>query len=311
LVEHTSGHLAACLHTELMPTAAASAPIRTFPRLETPTLLEVETLRLTHGLGHRLTVAVHDASFVVRQREIVALVGESGSGKTTTARAVVGLHRPAAGRIRFNGEDLSIAKSRTREQRRRVQIVFQNPYSSLQPTREVGAAVIDAARFLRKLDRPAARVEAEAMWDLVRLPRRLFRAMPAQLSGGERQRVAIARALVASPELVVCDEITSALDASVQASVLQLLLGLRDELGLSLLFITHDLGVVASLADWVVVLDSGRICEAGPVDAVLNDPQMPYTQQLIAAAPSLNAHDRSTPGTSLGGPSLTNRRSQA
>jgi len=220
--------------------------------------------------------------------ECVALVGESGSGKTTIARCIAGLHPPAAGRILLDGAVLAgMAKRRERDERRRIQIVFQSPYDSLNPRHRVSDAVARPARVLRELSQEQAMREVAALLERVRLPARVGRRFPGELSGGERQRVAIARALAAHPDLLVCDELTSALDVSVQAAVLELLAELRADLGLSLLFISHDLGVVASVADRVLVLDRGVICEQGPVEQLLQSPEHPYTRQLIKAAPRL------------------------
>ena len=251
-------------------------------------LLAVEGLRAEHGGRFAPVVAADDVSFDVGAGECVALVGESGSGKTTIARCIAGLHPPAAGRILLDGEALTaMAKRRERDQRRRIQIVFQNPYDSLNPRHRVSDAVARPARVLRELSQEQAMREVASLLELVRLPARVARRFPAELSGGERQRVAIARALAAHPDLLVCDELTSALDVSVQAAVLELLGELRADLGLSLLFISHDLGVVASVADRVLVLDRGMICEEGPVEQLLQSPEHPYTRQLIDAAPRL------------------------
>jgi peptide/nickel transport system ATP-binding protein len=247
-------------------------------------LLAVEGLHASHG---RVPV-VDDVSFELARGASLAIVSESGSGKTTTARCVAGLHAPSAGRIRLAGEPLAPrAGSRTRLQRRRLQIVFQNPYDSLNPRRRIRDEIARPARLLRGL--PAADAEAEVgrLLERVRLPSRLAGRFPADLSGGERQRVAIARALAAGPELLVCDEITSALDVSVQAAVLELLQELRAELGLSLLFISHDLAVVGAVADDVLVLEGGRVRETGSTAQVLSSPRDDYTRRLLEAAPSL------------------------
>jgi len=254
----------------------------------TPALLAVEELRAEHRDHGSCLVAASQVSFALARGECVALVGESGSGKTTIARCVAGLHAPAAGRILLDGVPLELrAGGRTREARRRIQIVFQNPYDSLNPRHRVGDSVARPIRVLRGLSRRDAEREVAELLERVRLPARLAQRFPGELSGGERQRVAIARALAATPDLVVCDEITSALDVSVQAAVLELLAELRAELGLALLMITHDLGVVASVADRVLVLDGGVVCEEGPVLALLSKPEHEYTQRLVAAAPTL------------------------
>jgi peptide/nickel transport system ATP-binding protein len=261
-------------------TAPLPADLREAP------FLVVERLRAEHGSRFDPTVAVRNVSFAVRSGECVAIVGESGSGKTTIARCVAGLHAPAEGRVLLDGVPLvARAADRPREARRRIQIVFQNPNDSLNPRRRVGEEIARPARMLRDLSRREADAEAARLLERVRLPARLAGRFPGELSGGERQRVAVARALAAHPDLVVCDEVTSALDVSVQAAVLELLAELRADLGLALLFITHDLGVVASVADRVLVLEHGSVCEEGAVDVLLSRPQHEYTQRLVAAAP--------------------------
>jgi peptide/nickel transport system ATP-binding protein len=251
-------------------------------------LLVVERLRAVHGRRHEQVVAAEDVSFALGAGECVALVGESGSGKTTIARCVAGLHSPAAGEISLDGASLPAkARARPKEARRRIQIVFQNPYDSLNPRHRVVDAIARPARTLRDLSKTEAEAEVGRLLERVRLPARLATRFPGELSGGERQRVAIARALAAGPDVLICDEITSALDVSVQAAVLELLAELRAELGLALLFITHDLGVVAAVADRVLVLERGEVREQGLVADVIERPQDDYTRRLIAAAPRL------------------------
>jgi peptide/nickel transport system ATP-binding protein len=233
-------------------------------------------------------VVVEKVSFALARGESVALVGASGSGKTTLARCIAGLHVPVGGRILFAGEALAPhARARTRSARRQIQIIFQDPTDSLNPRTRIVDTVARPARVLRERSREQARTEARELLERVRLPAVLGDRFPRELSGGERQRVAIARALAGGPSLLVCDEITSALDVSVQAAVLELLEDLRVDLGLSLLFITHDLGVVASVADRVLVLDEGVVCEQGDVERVLSSPERPYTRRLVEAAPRL------------------------
>jgi peptide/nickel transport system ATP-binding protein len=251
-------------------------------------LLEVSGLEARYGSQRDDPPAVDDVSFAIEPSECLALVGESGSGKSTIARCIAGLHIPSAGTITFDGRPVNgAARARTLDVRRRIQIVFQNPYQSLNPRQRVSASIERPLRILRRLSPQAARQEVGELLQRVRLPARLAERFPGELSGGERQRVAIARALAAQPDLLVCDEVTSALDVSVQAAVLGLLQELRADLQLSMLFITHNLGVVACIADSVLVIDKGSVCEAGPVDAVLNAPTHDYTQRLLNAAPSL------------------------
>jgi peptide/nickel transport system ATP-binding protein len=251
-------------------------------------LLSVEELTATFPSRRGPVTILDRVSFDVGVGETVALVGESGSGKTTSARCVAGLHAPAAGRLLLGADPLAAtAGARSSDQRRRVQMVFQNPYASLNPRHPVGDSVARAARLLLDMGARDAERESERVLELVRLPSRLLRALPGELSGGERQRVAIARAIIARPELLICDEITSALDVSVQAAVLELLGELQRELRLSLLFITHDLAVVAGVASRMVVLEHGQVREQGQVADVLASPQHEYTRGLIAAVPRL------------------------
>jgi len=251
-------------------------------------LLEVSGLEVEYRSGRTRNLAVRGVSFAIEAGTCVALVGESGSGKTTIGRCIAGLHVPTNGRIVFDGEELhGAARSRTLDQRRRIQIVFQNPFESLNPRHRVGASIERPLRVLRKLSRADAAREVEALLERVRLPARVAGRFPVELSGGERQRVAIARALAAKPDLLVCDEVTSALDVSVQAAVLELLTELQRDLRLSMLFITHNLGVVACVSDSVLVMDRGSLCESGGVREVLSTPTDDYTRRLLGAAPCL------------------------
>jgi peptide/nickel transport system ATP-binding protein len=266
-----------------IPQLVERRPVRSEAGTE---ILTVDRLGAAHG---RVPV-VDDVSFELERGACLAIVGESGSGKTTIARCVAGLHAPSRGAIRLDGEQLAArARSRTRQQRRRLQIVFQNPYDSLNPRRRIRNEIARPARLLRDISAADADAEVRRLLERVRLPSRLADRFPGELSGGERQRVAIARALAAGPELLVCDEITSALDVSVQAAVLELLQELRADLGLSLLFISHDLAVVGTIADDVLVLESGRVRERGSTAQVLSSPQDDYTRRLLEAAPSLPA----------------------
>jgi peptide/nickel transport system ATP-binding protein len=255
-----------------------------------PAMLGVEGMSAEYRSHRGRHVVVHDVTFSVEAGACVALVGESGSGKTTIARVIAGLHSPSAGRIRVGGRTLAgRAQQRTAEDRRRIAIVFQNPAEALNPRHTVISSVARPARILRGLGRSDAEAEARRMLEAVRLPGRIAGRYPGELSGGERQRVAIARALVGRPDVLVCDEVTSALDVSVQAVVLELLRDLRQQLGISIVFITHDLGVVAEVAERVLILEAGSICEEGPTAEVLGAPRHEYTKRLLAAAPSLSA----------------------
>ena len=231
--------------------------------------------------------ALFDVSLQLEQGQCLALVGESGSGKTTLSRILAGLNDQASGQVLFAGQPLSLnVRQRSELARREIQYVFQNPYRALNPSLTVGQTLTTALRHFFPLSRQQAREQALQVLAKVSLQPKVFDALPRELSGGERQRVALARALVCQPKVLICDEITSALDVSVQASILLLLQQLQAQ-GLSILFVTHNLGVVRAIADSVVVLRHGQIVEQGDTAQVLDHPIHPYTQQLIAHAPSL------------------------
>jgi peptide/nickel transport system ATP-binding protein len=285
----SDGHVARCYEWTRTPRPALQPPVRRRDDEESPTpLIQVSGLKAGHTSRGERVIAADDVSFQIMPGECVALVGESGSGKTTIARCIVGLHQPDGGTITLDGVELAArAISRPLEARRRVQIVFQNPYDSLNPRHTVAEIIGRPARLFRRVGRSDAATETRALLERVRLPARTAQRYPAELSGGERQRVAIARALAAKPDLLVCDEVTSALDVSVQGAVLELLAELRSELSLSMLFISHDLGVVASVSERVLVLSHGEVCEQGPVRTLLEHPTHDYTKRLLAAAPRL------------------------
>lgn len=282
-----AGRAVRCLRWQQTPTVE-SRPMDVRSRArESSTVLEIHGLEARHESHGQSVIAAQGVSFSVGRGECVALVGESGSGKTTILRTIAGLHPIAGGQIRLHGDDLpSLARRRSLLQRRRLQLVSQNPTDALNPRQTAREAIERPVRQLRKLRGAEMSAEVDQLLEQVRLPRRLGARFPSELSGGERQRVAIARALAAIPEVLLCDEITSALDVSVQAAVLDLLSNLRDELGLGILFITHDLGVVSSIADETLVLQNGRICERGPTREILATPEHKYTQALVSAAPT-------------------------
>jgi peptide/nickel transport system ATP-binding protein len=240
---------------------------------------------LARALGRAAepVVAVDHVSLAIRPGEVFGLVGESGSGKTTLGRLMLRLIRADSGRLCFDRTE--IPDSPALEFRRRAQIVFQNPDTSLNPRQTVDAILRRPLQRFGIARGVAGTKEIERLLDLVRLPGDYRRRYPHQLSGGEKQRVGIARALASRPEFLVCDEAVSALDVSVQAAVLNLLADLRDQLGVAYLFITHDIGVVAHIADRIAVMYRGRIVEAGLVSEVLKPPYHPYTEALLSAVP--------------------------
>jgi peptide/nickel transport system ATP-binding protein len=243
-------------------------------------LLQVTDLSARHGHS----TVTHGINLEVAEGDCLALVGESGSGKTTTARAIAGLHADYDGTVAIDGQVMVHAVSRrTLEQLRAVQYVFQNPYSSFQPRRRVGSSIALVARQLRGLGRAEAAVVAAQMLVRVGLRPDHAHALPHQLSGGQRQRAALARALAADPRILVCDEVTSSLDASVRQEIVTLLRGLQAS-GLTMVFITHDLRLARSLAQSVVVLRDGYAVETGPIERVFAHPAHAYTRSLIDAA---------------------------
>jgi peptide/nickel transport system ATP-binding protein len=238
--------------------------------------------------GYRKRMVVHDINLEVAPHECLALVGESGSGKTTLARTVAGLHSDRMGEITLVGKPLAqSARNRPREQRRMIQYVFQNPYGSLNPRRTVGHIIKQPLELFSDVRGAEADAKVAEMLDRVSLTAAYAHRYPDQLSGGERQRVAIARALICGPKVLICDEVTSALDVSVQAAIVELLATLQRDLGLAMLFVTHNLPLVRSIAQRVAVMSNGRIVELGRVDDILETPAEPYTRRLLSDTPSL------------------------
>lgn len=253
-------------------------------------VLEVRSLCKVYGGGgffrkRQETLAATDVSFDLLRGQTVGIVGESGSGKSTVARCVLRLVDPSAGEILLDGSDITtLAATPLRPHRRKMQIVFQDPNRSLNPRWTVGRSLVEGpVNFGVK--RSQAEAEARRLLDVVGLPQDAMTRYPHQFSGGQRQRIAIARAVTMGPDVLVADEAVSALDVSVQAQVIELLTTLQADLGIGILFITHDLRVAAQICDQVIVMQGGRIVEQGPAGELLADPRHPYTRELIEAAP--------------------------
>lgn len=294
-------HSVRCIRAELVLGERAGA---TGDPLELPSrdeadrpVLALDNVSATYG---RVEV-LHSISLQLNRHECLALVGESGSGKTTTARSIAGLHRDWTGSIRLGDYDLpTSARSRSDDSRRKIQYIFQNPYGSLNPRRTVGEIVRQPLDIFRSASGREADQQVGEMLEQVSLSASYASRYPDQLSGGERQRVAIARALICKPTVLICDEVTSALDVSVQAAIVELLGSLQRELGLTMLFVTHNLPLVRSIAQRVAVMNDGSIIELGEVAQVLTHPVQPYTRQLLTNTPSLETATGDAPrGDSL------------
>lgn len=268
-------------------------------------LLRVEGVEKTFPLGRSLfdrvvgrpspvVRALGGVTFSIARGETLGLIGESGCGKSTLGRVILNLHRADAGRVVFDGTTTSnLPEAAFRPFRRRMQIIFQDPYASLNPRRSVGEIVGLPLRLHEGINERTADERAAEFLPRVGLSREHLRRYPHQFSGGQRQRIGIARALILKPEFVVCDEPVSALDVSVQAQIIELLLAFRKELGLTYLFISHDLAVVGRLADRIAVMYLGEIVEIGPRQEILARPAHPYTKALLAAAPRIRARTAS------------------
>lgn len=274
---------ATALLTEMPPlevgAGAADAPV-----IEVRDVARIFTSRRTLFHAPREIRAVDGVSLTVNRSETFALVGESGSGKSTLARMLLGLDAPTNGTVTVDGQPVADLSGEARA--RLIQPIFQDPYSSLNPRRSLGEIIAQPLALHGIGSHESQQAEVQRITDLVGLPAAFLHNYPNQLSGGQRQRVAIARALILQPEILVCDEPTSALDVSVQAQILNLLCDLRQEVGLTLFLITHDIGVVHQIADRIAVMKDGRIIETGTADRVLREPEALYTQTLLSAVPS-------------------------
>jgi peptide/nickel transport system ATP-binding protein len=257
--------------------------------------LQISGLSVHYGSGRNRLTAVDGADLVVPKNGTLGLVGESGSGKSTVAKAIVGLIPTTRGRFILDNVDYSdLRKRNTREFRRRVQMVFQDPYSSLNPRMTIGE-MLGEGLAIRGVSRGARFNQTTRLLDMVGLPARVIDRYPHQFSGGQRQRLAIARALAVGPELIVTDEVTSSLDVSVQATILNLLRELQRSLSLSFLFISHDLSTVRYMSDTVSVMYLGRVVETARTEDLFFSPEHPYSKALIASVPQVGAARRRAP----------------
>lgn len=252
-------------------------------------ILEVKGLKKYFPTPRGLLHAVDDVNFSIREGGTLGVVGESGCGKSTLGRAIIRLQEPTAGEVLFNGENiLKYQKRQIKSLRTKMQIIFQDPYASLNPRMTVSQA-IEAPLLIQEIFKSSQKVEMQKrvyeIMDLVGLARRLVNTYPHELDGGRRQRIGIARALVLNPRFIVCDEPVSALDVSIRAQILNLMQDLQDQLGLTYLFITHDLSVVKHLSDHIVVMYLGQIVEKARPEDLFSTPVHPYTQALLSAIP--------------------------
>ena len=264
-------------------------------------LLEVDALQVQFFTRSGTAHAVRDVSFTVERGETLGLVGESGCGKSTTGRALIRLREPTEGTVRFDGIDLGKLKpNELRRMRRRMQIIFQDPYGSLDPRMTVGSIISEPIETHHLASGAAKKQRVADLLRIVGLDPNYVSRYPHEFSGGQRQRIGVARALAVEPEFIVCDEPISALDVSIQAQVLNLLTDLREQLGLTYLFIAHDLSVVKHISDRVAVMYLGKIVEIGPPDIMYANPGHPYTQGLLGCLPRLDARHElvdAIPGT--------------
>jgi len=270
--------------------AAPKAPAAGAPKAD---LLQVRGLKkyfpIRGGVFSRVVAnvkAVEDVSFDIKRGEVVGLVGESGSGKTTAGRAILRLIEPTAGEIIFDGVDVAkLPKSKMREYRKEMQIIFQDPFASLNPRMSVGDIIGEALTIHNLAKGKAKEARVADLLERVGMNAGHMRRYPHEFSGGQRQRIGIARALAVDPKFIVADEPVSALDVSIQAQVVNLLQDLKEDLGLTMLFIAHDLGVVEYISDKVIVMYLGRIMEIAPAKELYRNPVHPYTEALLSAVP--------------------------
>ena len=257
-------------------------------------LLEVKNLKKYFKTPKGMLHAVDDVSFTIDRGRTLGVVGESGCGKSTTGRAILRIVEPTEGEILFDGEDIrSLGKDQMRRMRTRMQIIFQDPFSSLNPRKTVSETIAEPLKLKGIITDKGKRMERVAeIMEIVGLAERLYNAYPHELDGGRRQRIGIARALALNPQFIVCDEPVSALDVSIQAQILNLMDELQEKMGLTYMFITHDLSVVHYFADDIAVMYLGRLIEKAPAKELFRNPVHPYTQALLSAIPVPSIHNQ-------------------
>lgn len=256
-------------------------------------LLRAEHLVKTFPAGRNKVHAISDVDITICRGETLGLVGESGCGKSTLGRLILGLLRPTEGKIWFEGQELTaMSKGEFRKVRRDIQCIFQDPYASLDPRLSIANSIMEPLTINHVGTRQEQQEKVEALLKIVGIPVEYRNRFPHQFSGGQRQRVDIARALALNPKLIVCDEPVSALDVSIQAQVLNLLADLQNQMGLTYLFISHDLNVVQRISNRVCIMYLGQICESGPTEEIFAHPRHPYTHFLLSAVPVTDPEQR-------------------
>jgi peptide/nickel transport system ATP-binding protein len=290
LREVDDGHFARCIRAgEVRAPIPTGLLLQGHLRPKADPLLKVEDVWCGYRSGGTSVAAVRGVSFGISRAETLSVVGESGSGKSTLLRAIIGLHAPTAGSITFRGEKLAKrASERAPSIRRELQLIFQNPDSSLNPRHTVARIIGRPMRLFRDdITRSQEREAVAELLEAVKLPRSLLDRYPSELSGGQKQRVALARAFAPRPSLLLCDEVTTSLDVSVQATILELISELAQSHGTAVIFVSHDLAVVRSIATRVLVMRQGEVCEEADAEQLFLSPSHPYTQELLSAIPEL------------------------
>ncbi|MCC3429142.1 MAG: ABC transporter ATP-binding protein, partial [Microcoleus sp. PH2017_04_SCI_O_A] len=276
--------------TEVLTTNLTNSPLLTVTNLQQHYSLESNLLDQLFSRNRQVIKAVDGVSLELERGEILGLVGESGCGKSTLSRTILRLIPPTGGKVEFQGIDITaLSRDAVRKHRRQMQMVFQDPHACLNPMMTVGQSIADPLLIHKLANGEEAKKQVIQMLERVGLTpgEDFFRRYPGELSGGQQQRVSIARALITRPQLIICDEPVSMLDASVQTQVLELMLELKQEFNLTYLFITHDLWVARFFCDRIAVMNSGKIVEIGKTRDIFTNPQHPYTQELLQAAPLL------------------------